>query len=235
MTEAAKYEMYFKKLQGICDENNLVAHIYAANYPIRMVIQPLTDIDSQMTMLENVEENGYTSPDASITFYMKDGDLFEKIKGTFEIGDTLKGKLKNLFKKMHTFYLEFFHREIIEDKLLPESRLPNIKDAGESLPDGAEPLETFEDDDVPLPDDDDAESDADEPGTLGDLYDRAVKLVRAENKASATTLQVGLNCNYAESVMLMDRLQEDRVIAKTPDDLYEVLPYDEPDDDGADE
>ena len=60
MTEAAKYEMYFKKLQGICDENNLVAHIYAANYPIRMVIQPLTDIDSQMTMLENVEENGYT-------------------------------------------------------------------------------------------------------------------------------------------------------------------------------
>lgn len=247
MNESAKYEMYMKKLEGICNENDLIAHIYPDNYPIRMVIQPLTDIDSQMSMLENVEENGYTSPDASITYYMKDGDLFEKIKGTFEIGDALKTKLKNLFKNLHRCYLQFFHREIIVNHLLAPGLIPNIKSDKDKLPEGAEPLETFEDeDDVPLPDDDDAEDDAepdeddpneigaDDAGALGDLYDQAVKVVRAENEATTTLLMARLNCTYEEAVMLMGEMAADYVI--TPPVEYadglaaEVAAYDEPDD-----
>ena len=227
MNESAKYEMYMKKLEGICNENDLIAHIYPDNYPIRMVIQPLTDIDSQMSMLENVEENGYTSPDASITYYMKDGDLFEKIKGTFEIGDALKTKLKNLFKNLHRCYLQFFHREIIVNHLLAPGLIPNIKSDKDKLPAGAEPLETFEDDDdVPPPDDDDAEGDAAEPGTLDGLYDQA------ENESTATLLQDRLGCSYDKAALLLENMTVNGIIAAGSDDgaEFEVLPYDEPDD-----
>ena len=68
MSEISKYEAQKKRLDGICEENNLVAIFRHDRYPMTLTIKPLTGLDEQMTMLENVEDNGYTSPDASLVF-----------------------------------------------------------------------------------------------------------------------------------------------------------------------
>ena len=62
MSELSKYEAYQKKLQGICDENNLVFRFRKDKYPITLTIRPVMGLEGQMSMLESVEENGYISP-----------------------------------------------------------------------------------------------------------------------------------------------------------------------------
>ena len=61
MSEISKYEAYKKKLQGICDENNLVFRFRHDKYPITLTIKTVTGLEEQMSMLENVEDNGYTN------------------------------------------------------------------------------------------------------------------------------------------------------------------------------
>ena len=73
MSELSKYEAYQKKLQGICDENNLVFRFRKDKYPITLTIRPVMGLEGQMSMLESVEENGYISPVASIVFSFKAG------------------------------------------------------------------------------------------------------------------------------------------------------------------
>lgn len=169
MNEAGKYEVYRKKLQGICDENNLVYRFRADKYPIMLTVQTTGSLDGQMTMLERAEEDGYRSPDAQLVFAYKGGDLVYKISETFTIGDALFNKLKNLFKNMHTLWLQFFHREIVENNLLVN--LPHISDdAAESELEqyGGAGLDEEDDDDdfdCDLPDgedDEDDETDTDE-------------------------------------------------------------------------
>ena len=67
MSEISMYEAQKKKMQGLCDEHNLVYRFIKDKYPITFTIQPIQGVEAQMTMLENVEEVGYTSPDASMT------------------------------------------------------------------------------------------------------------------------------------------------------------------------
>ena len=126
MNESGKFGVYKKKLQGICDENNLVYKFHTDSYPIMLTVQTTGDIDGQMSMLEQAEEDGYRSPDARLKFAYKDGELVYRISETFTINDALFNKLKNLFKNMHTLWLQFFHREITEKNLL--SNHPKIVD-----------------------------------------------------------------------------------------------------------
>lgn len=102
MSEISKYEAYKKKLQGICDENNLVYRFRQDQYPITLTIKSISGVEEQMTMLEEAEDKGFTSPDAAIVFTIKDGVLTYKTHKTFTIGDALFSKIKNLFKNMHS-------------------------------------------------------------------------------------------------------------------------------------
>lgn len=142
MKESASFEMFQKKLQGICDEHDLIARFQYDKYPIKMVIQPCNNFDSQLSMMESVSDDGsgYISQDASITFYMEDGELGERIKGTFDISDTLKTKLKTMFKKLHFLYLQHFHRELIQNKVL--NSIPKIEEE-DVAPNGEIPIEDF--------------------------------------------------------------------------------------------
>lgn len=152
MPESLQFESYKKKLQGVCDEHNLVYRFRGDQYPITLTIQPTAGMYQQMSMLENVEETGFIHPDAKIVFAIKDGVLQYQVSETFTIDEALFNRLKNLFTHMHTLWLQFFFREIIENKLLSDQSLPKIK---------AEDLEEFEDDeyaadeDVPYPSDGD--------------------------------------------------------------------------------
>ena len=209
MSEISKYEAYKKKLDGVCDENNLVAIFKRDRYPITLTIKPLTGLDEQMSMLENVEENGYTSPDAAIVLTFKDGVLTYKTSQTFTIGDALFSKIKNLFKNMYYTWLQYFFRDLIEKGVANEKTMPTI-DKGD-YPEDAEPVESYEEDaDAPEDEDDGIPDDNEEFDP--ELLQEAADLVRSEGTASVSLLQRRLTLGYAKASRLMDALEEHGVV-----------------------
>lgn len=164
MNESGKFEVYKKKLQGLCDEHNLVYRFRKDKYPITLTFQTTGDISGQMSMLEAAEEDGYRSPDATLMFAYKDGELVYRIAETFTISDALFNKLKNLFKNMHYTWLQFFFRDVVERQTLAPEQMPAIEDdddgdgdiideAFDEMQDALEPLETFDEDDEGDPED----------------------------------------------------------------------------------
>lgn len=143
MKEISKYEVFREKLQGICDENGLVYSIRRNGYPFLLTIRPAGGMETQMSMFEdmdNKEDTGYISPEASIVFAYKDGVLTYKISETFTISEKLFSKLKNLFKNLHTMWLMYFFRNAMETGFY-DPKL--VADAGS---DNTEDAETCEDD-----------------------------------------------------------------------------------------
>jgi hypothetical protein len=116
MNEIGNYNVYKEKLQGICDENNLTFSIQNKKYPFFMTVKPLSGMDTQMSMLENEDagETGYISPEAIIVFAYKDGELIYKMSETINISDSLFNKIKNLFKKLHTYWMQYYFRDRTE-------------------------------------------------------------------------------------------------------------------------
>ncbi len=146
MNEVAKFESYQKKLQGICDENNLIYAFSAHQYPITLIIKPSGDFAGQMSLLENEGENEYTSVNATLRFFYSEGDdkPTYKFSEDFTISETLLAKLKNLFVNMCRYWWRFFFRDVMERNLLSPEYLTTIAeevDAPEDLPDEFEPPE----------------------------------------------------------------------------------------------
>ena len=127
MREIDKYSVLKEKLQGICDENNLTYTIKNKGYPFLMTIKPLGGMDAQQTMMEGMEDatgTGYISPDATLVFAYRDGNLTYKISETFTISDKLFNKIKGLFKSLHDMWMQYFYRDVYEHSpyLAPENR-----------------------------------------------------------------------------------------------------------------
>ncbi len=148
MSELNKFEALKKKLEGICDENNLCFSFRKDTYPITLTISPCGGVNAQMTMLDLAEDEGFRSPDASIVFYCKDGDLSYKLSERFTISDALFSKIRNLYRKMMTYWCQHFFRFCIERDLLSADKMPRIqgedatgKKEETNLPEGAEPIE----------------------------------------------------------------------------------------------
>ena len=140
-TEKIRFAVYKKKLNGLCEEHNLVATFNGNTYPSTMVIKTTGDISGQMSMLADVEENSFRSPDAMLIFSFKDGSLNKETRGgNFRISETLENKLKLLYKKMHSLWLQHFHRTLIEEKIISSDNLPIMPDDDE----GDVPDETFD-------------------------------------------------------------------------------------------
>lgn len=237
MSEISLYEAQVKKMQGLCDEHDLVYRFKKDGYPIMFTIKPVQGMDAQMSMLENVEEVGYRSPDASMTWIFEDGTLTTKVQGgTFTIGKTLRTKIEAILVKMISYWQQYFFRDIIEKRVLAAKDMPTINDDDGGLPEDTEPLEGFEDDgpcnDGELPEDCDDEV---SEGVLASLEDpeikEAVLIVRATNSASASLLQREMSIGYARAARIIDILEELGVVGPfNGSQPREVLPYDEPDD-----
>lgn len=146
MNEAGKLEVYKKKLDGVCEENDLQYKLSLGGYPIYMEISPVADPDDQMVMLEAAEDKPFNSPDAKLVFTMRDGDLTYKMSQRLTIGKTLMNKLTNLFENIHRCYVQMFHRDVIERGLLRGAYVPvsTGTDSNEKL---TEPLEVLEEPD----------------------------------------------------------------------------------------
>ena len=95
MSEISLYEAQIKKMQGLCDEHELVYRFIKDDYPITFIIKPAQNMEAQMSMLEEVEDVGYRSPDASMTWIFEDGVLTTKVQGgIFTISKTLRTKVE---------------------------------------------------------------------------------------------------------------------------------------------
>ena len=145
MNEAGKLEVYKKKLDGVCEANDLQFKLFLDKYPIYMEISPVAGLDDQMVMLEAADDKPFNSPDAKLVFTMRDGDLTYKMSQRLVIGKTLMNKLTNLFENIHRCYVQMFHRDVIEHELLSAPYIPSIPTTNERE---TEPLEEYEPEDA---------------------------------------------------------------------------------------
>jgi len=126
MSELTKYEAYKKKLEGICDENELVYRFTKDKYPISLIIKPSQDVSAQLTLISRSDDEGVISSRATLVFAYRDGELDIRTTESFAISDTLLNKLKNLYKNMHACWVQHFHRSIIEQGLLSSHIVTNL-------------------------------------------------------------------------------------------------------------
>lgn len=242
MSEISMYEAQKKKMEGLCEEHDLTYRFQKDTYPPTFTISPIQGMDAQLSMLENVEEAGYISPEAKMTWIFKDGSLETKVTGgTFTIAKTLRTKIESVLTKMLTYWMQYFFRDVMEKRSLKDGMMPVINEDEvedddtdeEDLeePDDIEDAEML-DDDEPEDTDDDLGDTADGADTTDDdLYNQAVSIVRMENKATVSLLQRRLNIGYARAARIMELLEENGVVGPfAGSNPREVLPSDEPDD-----
>lgn len=242
MSEISMYEAQKKKMEGLCEEHDLTYRFQKDTYPPTFTISPIQGMDAQLSMLENVEEAGYISPEAKMTWIFKDGSLETKVTGgTFTITKTLRTKIESVLMKMLTYWMQYFFRDVMEKRSLKDGMMPVInEDEVEDDDTDEEDLEEPDDiEDAEMLDDDEPEDTGDDLGdtadgadtTDDDLYDQAVSIVRMENKATVSLLQRRLNIGYARAARIMELLEENGVVGPfAGSNPREVLPSDEPDD-----
>lgn len=226
MSEISLYEAQVKKMQGLCDEHNLVYRFIKDSFPVTFIITPANNVKAQMSMLEDVEDVGYRSPDASMMWIFENGILTTKVQGgTFTISKTLRTKIESILIKMINYWQQYFFREIMEKHILTKENMPAIRDDAGDPPEGAEPLESYEEDE-----------DADEESVLPSPEDpkvkEAIRIVRAENAATTSLLQRKMGIGFAESTHILETLEGLGVVGPyNGSQPREVLPCDVPDDD----
>lgn len=224
MSEISKYEAQKKKMQGLCDEHELIFRFEKNKYPITFSVKPVQGMDAQISMLENVEEVGYRSPDASMMWIFEDGVLTTKVTGgTFTISKELRTKIESVLVKMISYWQQYFFRDVMEKNSLRTGLMPVIdEDEAEDIGEDDEEAEDAEEADF----EEGPEIDFDDPD-----IQQAITIVRAENKATASLLQRRMNVGYAKAARLLDALEELGVVGPyTGSSSREVLPSDEPDD-----
>ena len=110
--EASKFAAQRTKLKNICEAHDLTYTFIKNSYPIKLIIRPIKGVGEQMSMLETASEDSYISPDAYLLFTMKDGVLVYRMSKTFTIEDALFGKIKNIFKNMHSYCYKVSQNQI---------------------------------------------------------------------------------------------------------------------------
>lgn len=125
--EIGKYTEIKEKLSKACAENGLTYSIKNKGYPFLLTIKPMGGMDAQQAMIEVMEDaggTGYISPEASLVFAYRDGNLTYKFTETFTIPDKLLNKIKGLFQKLHDMWMQHFYRDVYEHNpgLAPECR-----------------------------------------------------------------------------------------------------------------
>ena len=162
--EIGKYTELKEKLSKTCGANGLTYNIQNKGYPFLLIIKPLGGMDAQQTMMEGMDvpsETGYISPDASLVFAYRDGNLTYKISETFTISDKLFNKLKGLFKNLHDMWMQHFYRDVYEHSpyLVPENGSEDQAEASDptDMEDGADAFADFMDTAEPAVADEDTE------------------------------------------------------------------------------
>ena len=138
--EIGKYIEIKQKLEKACAENRLTYSIQNKGYPFLLIIKPMGGMAAQQTMIEGMDDAsgaGYISPDASLVFAYRDGNLTYKISETFTISDKLFNKIKGLFQKLHDMWMQHFYRDVYEHSpgMAPENRCATQAEASDPADD----------------------------------------------------------------------------------------------------
>lgn len=239
MSEISMYEAQKKKLQGLCDEHDLTYRFIKDAYPIQLIIKPIQGMDAQITMLEAVEDTGYISPEASMTWIFRDGVLETKVTGgTFTISKTLRTKIESVLAKMINYWQQYFFRDVMEKGALRTGLMPVIDEDEADDYGEADVSEEVEDDLGDMPGD--VPDDADDAAESADMAEdeelaEATRIVRMENKASPALLQRRMNIGYAKAARLIEALEDAGVVGPyAGSEPREVLPADLPDEEATD-
>lgn len=162
--EIGKYNEIRAKISKTCTENGLTYTVQNKGYPFLLIIKPMGGMDAQQAMIEGMEDasgTGYISPDASLVFAYRDGNLTYKFSETFTIPDKLFNKIKGLFQKLHDMWMQYFYRDVYEHSpgLAPEYRCESQAEptAPVDEEDGGDAFADFMDTAEPAEDDLDAE------------------------------------------------------------------------------
>ena len=144
--EIGKYTEIKEKLSKTCAQNGLTFTVQNKGYPFLLTIKPMGGMDAQQTMMEGMDDAagaGYISPDASLVFAYRDGNLTYKISETFTISDRLFNKIKGLFQKLHDMWMQHFYRDVYEHSpgIAPENRSEVL--AGDPVPVDDEGADAF--------------------------------------------------------------------------------------------
>ena len=249
MSEKTQFEAYKKKLQGICDENDLVFRFRGDRYPITLTIRPVSGVSEQLSLLANDDDSTFTSPNASLMFAYIDGYLTYKMSEKFAISDAMFGKIKNLYKNMHNTWLGFFYRDVLENHRVPEKSLPKISEDEEAVPDtGDWPEEDTEDmqpaddgggtedsEQEQAPEPEEEIQEGDKPHELIDLkaekedpdVQSAIKIVRDAESASIALIQRSMKIGYSRASHIISVLEALGVVGPyNGSSPRTVLPYD---------
>lgn len=158
--EIGKYTEIKEKLSKACTENGLTFSVQNKGYPFLLTIKPVGGMDAQQAMIEGMEDagsTGYISPDASLVFAYRDGNLTYKFSETFTIPDKLFNKIKGLFQKLHDMWMQHFYRDVYEHSpyLVPENGREGQAEASNptDMEDGADAFADFMGDAEPAEDD----------------------------------------------------------------------------------
>ena len=214
--EASKFAAQRTKLKNICEAHDLTYTFIKNSYPIKLIIRPIKGVGEQMSMLETASEDSYISPDAYLLFTMKDGVLVYCMSKTFTIEDALFGKIKNIFKNMHSYYCQFFFRDLVEGGKLAALgyKMPDIPESGgqqdaprenepdsSNLPGEAEPLEEVDAEEL---------DDAEEPAA--DELTKATEIARQNGGVTQAMLEQQMGVTAEKAIALLDDMESAGVI-----------------------
>jgi hypothetical protein len=196
--EASKFAAQRTKLKNICEAHDLTYTFIKNSYPIKLIIRPIKGVGEQMSMLETASEDSYISPDAYLLFTMKDGVLVYRMSKTFTIEDALFGKIKNIFKNMHSYYCQFFFRELIESGRLNAigGKMPEIPET-----EAEEPLEEVDAEEL---------DDAEEPAA--DELTKATEIARQNGGVTQAMLEQQMGVTAEKAIALLDDMESAGVI-----------------------
>ncbi|MBO5605483.1 MAG: hypothetical protein J5915_08870 [Acidaminococcaceae bacterium] len=151
--EQSKFDAQKNKLQGICEEHDLVYSLNVEQYPIVLTISKATKQYEQQSLIpEDKPEKPAIDPDAKIVWIFKETKLFMKVEGgTFTIGKELRMKIENIFLKLVNYWNQYYFRDTQEKNMLKKGKYPEIPEGDETqptvaAPDEEEQDEEFEDD-----------------------------------------------------------------------------------------
>jgi len=151
--EQSKFDAQKNKLQGICEEHDLVYSLNVEQYPIVLTISKATKQYEQQSLIpEETPEKPDIDQDAKIIWIFKETKLFMKVEGgTFTIGKELRMKIENIFLKLVNYWNQYYFRDTQEKNMLKKGKYPEIPEDDETqptvaAPDEEEQDEEFEDD-----------------------------------------------------------------------------------------
>ena len=219
MSEIEKYKGQKEKLENLCAEHNLTSRLRHDGYPITLTIRPMQGMYEQLSLLERAEDGeGRISQDAALILFLKDTEVEHQFCGTFTISETLFRKFINIFKKLCSFWMQYYYRETIENHALKSGCMPVIDEE-----------EADEAEEAPGPDGDDQEPGENDNSPDEELYEKAKQLVRLENKCNLSLLQRRLSIGYSKAMYIVDLLEERGVVGPIGESgKREVLPIDAP-------